>query len=706
MPGEPRHAHSSIDAAAPNAAEGVEKELFDQSRAALEVYDARLRVLRSNPAALALRGLSADLVIGADLKDLDGSLPLSPIMRLVLETRSPVLDRPMTACPATDPDREHEYAVTGYPIERAGHLRHAAASMIHDVTEQNRKQRELDLLNVARTSIGSTLDALRTAQELADIVVPDFADAIAIDLMESIFTGDAPMGPVTVALPMRRAAFKARERQAVGAYPVGGASPFASHTPYTQALADLRPRLIGAVPESGGWLARDHARAGFITASGVHSLIVTPLTVHGLVMGLASFYRDGHHSEPFNEEDRSLAAQLAAFTAVCLDNARRFTREHTVAVTLQRSLLPRVSPELAAVESAHCYRTGRYGAHWFDVLPLSSCRVGLIIGYVPGEDLRAAGAMGRLRTAASTLASMDLPPDELMAHLDDVTQRLAHEYDTSPATLHQAQPPFTASCLYVTYDPVTRQCSAASAGHESPLLTTPEGVASALEVPTGAHLGQGVPYDLLTTRLPVGSLLTLYSDGSAERHPTEARERASRLREVVRTKAPPAQVCDEVAYEVLRDTTPADGAALLVARTRSIAPDRAPSWTFPPEPASVPEARRAARRQLTEWGLEDCLPAIELVVSELATNVTLHADGPIRLRLILDRRLTVEVHDDADTSPHLRHARLLDEGGRGLFLVACVASQWGTRYEDTGKTIWAEHEFSSPAEDVDCRAAA
>jgi anti-sigma regulatory factor (Ser/Thr protein kinase) len=157
--------------------------------------------------------------------------------------------------------------------------------------------------------------------------------------------------------------------------------------------------------------------------------------------------------------------------------------------------------------------------------------------------------------------------------------------------------------------------------------------------------------------------------------------------------AAPEEICDGAAYKVLRGTTPEDGAALLVARTRSIAPDRMSSWTFPPEAPSVREARRAARHQLAEWGLEDHAPVTDLVVSELATNVIRHAEGPIRLRLILDRRLTVEVHDDADTAPHLRHARLQDEGGRGLFLVASLTQHWGTRYEETGKTIWAEQEL-------------
>ncbi|MEU1618360.1 SpoIIE family protein phosphatase [Streptomyces sp. NPDC005722] len=678
---------------APDGAGIYEKALFEQARTALEVYDLRLRVLRANPAALAVRGLPEDAVVGAALADLDDGILLSPVMQEVLDSGSAVFDRPVSARPATDPGTDHDYAVTGYTLRDDGRAIGVAA-MVHDVTEELRKRRELDLLNIARATIGNSLDPLRTAQELADMAVPCFADAVAVDLMESVLTGDAPVGPVTVRLPMRRAAFSSRDGQ-YGAYAVGSASHFAFPTPYTQALGDLRPRLVEAVPSSGGWLVHDRARADFIARSGTHSLIVTPLTVHGLVMGLASFYRGDPRTSSFDEQDLSLATQLATCTAICVDNARRFTREHTVATTLQRSLLPRMPPEAAAVRSSHCYMPGRYGAHWFDVLPLSSCRVGLVIGYVPGEDLQASTAMGRLRTAASTLAAMDLPPDELLAHLDDVGRRLALEQDADPVTLHRARPPFTASCLYVTYDPVTQECAAATAGHAAPLVTAPDGVVSTLEVPPGAELGQGSPYETVTKRLRAGSLLTLYSDGSKRRHPAEAEERLSRLHEVVADPwTSPEEVCDQIVYKVLRGATPQDGSAILVARTRVIEPGHISCWTFPAEASSVREARRAAHGRLAEWGLEDHAPVTDLVVSELATNVVRHAKGPIRLRLILDRALTVEVHDDADTAPHLRHARLQDEGGRGLFLVASLTQHWGTRYDETGKTIWAEQELT------------
>ncbi|WP_041983223.1 SpoIIE family protein phosphatase [Streptomyces sp. AcH 505] len=674
------------------AGAGSVEALFDQARAGLEVYDTNFRVLRANPAVLRMRDRTAAAVIGADVRDLDRGFPVSPVIEEVLRTGSTVEDRRMTAHPRSDAGQRREYVVTGYPL-RDGDRTTGAASMVHDVTEQLRERAGLELLSTARAHIGSHLDALRTAQELADTAVPGFADSVAVDVVESVLSGDAPIGPVSGRLPMRRAAFQSHDG-AYGAYPVGSASDYAFPTPYTQALSDLRPRLVASVAPYGQWLAQDQPRAEFIARTGVHSFIAAPLTVHGLVLGMATFYRDGARPEPFDEADLSLATQIAGVTALCVDNARRFTREHTVATALQRSLLPRTPPRVAAVRSAQCYLPGEYGAHWFDVLPLSSCRVGLVLGYVPGEDLWASATMGRLRTAASTLASMDLPPDELMAHLDDVSQSLGREQEADPGSRHRGRPPFTASCLYLTYDPVSRRCALASAAHDGPLLADPEGTVSRLEVPRGAPLGQGTPYDMRTVDVAVGSLLCLYSDSVAGRYPAEADKRLSRLRDVLADpSATPEEVCDSATYKLLRGAS-REGMALLTARLNRLDPHHVASWTFPAEAVSVREARRAAHHQLAEWGLEEHAPTTDLVVSELATNVLSHATGPIRLRLILDRTLTVEVSDEADTAPHLRHARLQDEGGRGLFLIASFTRHWGTRYEENGKTIWAEQSLT------------
>lgn len=141
---------------------------------------------------------------------------------------------------------------------------------------------------------------------------------------------------------------------------------------------------------------------------------------------------------------------------------------------------------------------------------------------------------------------------------------------------------------------------------------------------------------------------------------------------------------------------PVDDVALLLARTRALPRTRLATWEIPADPSAVGEARRTAAGQLREWGLDELAFSTELIVSELVTNALRHASAPIGLRMIRARELICEVSDASSTTPHLRHARTTDEGGRGLFLIARYAQRWGTRYTAEGKIIWAELPWAPP----------
>jgi anti-sigma regulatory factor (Ser/Thr protein kinase) len=136
-----------------------------------------------------------------------------------------------------------------------------------------------------------------------------------------------------------------------------------------------------------------------------------------------------------------------------------------------------------------------------------------------------------------------------------------------------------------------------------------------------------------------------------------------------------------------------DDLALLLARTHALSADQVASWDVPFGPAAVGEVRARATRQVEAWGLGELAMTTELITSELVTNAIRHASGPVRLRLLRDSRLVCEVADGSSTAPRLRHARITDEGGRGLFLIAQLAHRWGTRYTAGGKIIWAEQEL-------------
>ncbi|MFF1836695.1 PP2C family protein-serine/threonine phosphatase [Streptomyces sp. NPDC058231] len=214
-------------------------------------------------------------------------------------------------------------------------------------------------------------------------------------------------------------------------------------SPYTQVLSDLDTRLIDPIAAPAAWLTHDIERASALARAGAHSVIITPLAVHGMALGIVCFYRDERHPARFDEEDVALAEELAARTSIAIENARRFIREHNTAITLQRSLLPKMLPEVSAINFGRFYLPGKSDAYWFDVTPLSSARVGLVIGQVPDHGLQASVTMGRFRTAVSTLADLDLPPDELLVHLDDVATRVASDHTGGSHVHHPSRPACT-----------------------------------------------------------------------------------------------------------------------------------------------------------------------------------------------------------------------------------------------------------------------
>ncbi|MCQ4080863.1 SpoIIE family protein phosphatase [Streptomyces sp. RB6PN25] len=549
----------------------------------------------------------------------------------------------------------------------------------------------LQLLWEASLRIGTTLDVPRTAGELAETAVPAFADFVTVDLHDPVFRGEEP---VAASAPMRRTAVRGIQ-EGCPFYAEHELVSFAPTTPQARCLVSGWPALEPDLKAAGGWSAQDPARAELILQQGVHSLIAVPVTARGVVLGVASFYRSATPT-PFEDDDLLLAQELVTRAAVCIDNARRYTRERTTAVTLQRSLLPQGLTEQAALEIASRYLPASaqadVGGDWFDVIPLSGARVALIVGDVVGHGLQASVTMGRLRTAVRTLADIDLPPDELLTHLDDIVIRLSTEATIGADT--ETTGAIGATCLYAVYDPVSRRCTLARAGHPLPAVVTPDRGAEILDLPAGPPLGLGgLPFETAEVALPEDSLLALYTDGligSRERTIDES------LDVLCHTLAQPAPSLDAICDTTLNALLPAranDDIALLLVRTHALGADQVATWDVPSDPAVVGRMRECASDQLAAWGLEEAAFTTELVVSELVTNAIRYGQPPIQLRLIHNRSLICEVSDGSSTAPHLRRARVFDEGGRGLLLVAQFTQRWGTRHTRHGKTIWAEQDL-------------
>ncbi|MGW3128725.1 SpoIIE family protein phosphatase [Streptomyces sp. NPDC001123] len=543
-------------------------------------------------------------------------------------------------------------------------------------------RRRLELLTDASTRIGTTLDVRRTAEELAETAVPRLADYVTIDLPEAVLRGEEAADPCS---DLHRTVVHGIADDCPF-HPVGKRVDYAPATPHLRCLADGRAVLEPDLRAAMGWLAHDPPRTEMMLAH-VHSLIAVPLVARGVILGVAAFYR-GRHPAPFDDDDRSLVQELAARAALSIDNARRYTRERTMVLTLQRSLLPQGLPDQDAVDVAHRYLPAEsdVGGDWYDVIPLSGTRVGLLVGDVVGHGMLSAATMGRLRTAARSFAELDFSPDEVLTHLDNLVGRLDREAPAAGETGILG-----ATCLYAVYDPTTQQCTMARAGHPPPALVRPDGTVSFPDLPAGPPLGLGgLPFEAVDIDLPEDSRLVLYTNGLIEGRNRDVDLVLDRLRgALAHPDRTPEEIC-ETLLDTVAPVHPHDDIALLVARTHALAPDRIATWDLPADPSLVSEVRSSAMRRLADWGIEEAGFAAELVLSELVTNAIRHGSGPVRVRLLHDRTLICEVSDRSNTAPHLRRAATTDEGGRGLFLVAQLARSWGTRYIRQGKVIWAE----------------
>ncbi|WP_181138550.1 SpoIIE family protein phosphatase/ATP-binding protein [Streptomyces sp. Ru73] len=551
----------------------------------------------------------------------------------------------------------------------------------------------LQLLYESGVRIGTTLDVVRTAEELAEVAVPRFADIVTVDLLEAVTEGDEPS--VHAGWRMRRTATRGGPGEP-GIYPIGEVIHFVSTTPQARALETGRAALVADLTRTVEWSDQDRARGAALLDAGVRSLVTVPLRARGVVLGMANFWRS-EDSPPFEEEDLSFAEEVTARAAVCIDNARRYAREHAMAVTLQRSLLPRGLPEQDALEVAWRYLPAQagVGGDWFDVIPLPGARVALVVGDVVGHGLHAAATMGRLRTAVHNFSTLDLPVDELLGHLDELVTRIDSEEGTGQER-RDWEGVTGATCLYAIYDSVTGRCTVARAGHPGPALVGPDGRVSLPDVPPSPPLGLGGhPFETTELRLTEGTDLVLFTDGLVEDRGRDIDTGLAMLGAALEGAAgrSPDEMC-RAAVEAMVPERPSDDIALLIARTRLLPPTRVAEWEVAQDPAEVGRLRAECGAKLREWGLADIGFSTELILSELVTNAIRYGAPPVRLRLLRDRTLICEVADGSSTAPHLRRATSMDEGGRGLFLVAHLAQRWGTRYTPGGKVIWTEQPLN------------
>jgi serine phosphatase RsbU (regulator of sigma subunit) len=489
---------------------------------------------------------------------------------------------------------------------------------------------------------------------------------------------------------------------------------------------------------------------------GMLSIVAAPLLARGELLGVMSLALSrlsDREEQCYDAYDREFLSAVASRVAVAIDNAMLFEEERRTALAFQKSLLPQSMPVLDGLTVACRYVPAKplethgqgiqtqVGGDWYDIIPLSAGRVGIVIGDVVGRGARAAAIMGQLRAGLRAFAQDDKPPAEILRKLDDWCRTLGPAH---PGSRDDAADPPIVSCTYLVYDPWSRELTYANAGHDAPLLVT-EGKVGEMEIADKGLLlgvrGQGIAgvpaFREETMVLPPGATLVFYTDGLTDR-----RMRADGLGHYTEDEALEMlrAAVGEVAYldveaiaQAAEEAVPGDiddDMAIVVVQSSPV--DLA-TWeaSFPAEPIKVSEARRAALHTLIGWGLEPEQAKLTcLLVSEVVTNAVLHAavsptprpelaletagaapvaampagpwDEPLdvaghpparQITLRLRRggsAVWVEVFDPDLRLPRIRSAGETDEGGRGLYLVDQLATRWGSRPTRDGKSVWFE----------------
>ncbi|MFF1809532.1 SpoIIE family protein phosphatase [Streptomyces sp. NPDC058251] len=665
------------------------RALSAQNRITIAVHDTDLTTVQTNATPGTLDGRPvqpgarlSDVLCAEDAEDLEA------VLRQVLETGAPVVRRNQQVSWRHDPARQHALSLSAFRLEDARGRPTGVAALYFDNADQMRARRHLDLAREVAERVGGSLDVVRTAQDLADVLAPAFGDLAGVDLAHSVFDGDEPSKQLNAGNMGNAALAPANAVWPAGIKRGESIPPLPDH-PLLRSFRHGEPVVFGL--DEFIAMVKGPQLVEYLVPKDTHSVMVAPLHARGLTLGTITVWRCGR-SDPFTEDEADLMKQIASRGALAIDNARRYTREHRAAVALQQSLLPPATTDTPAAETAGAYLPAGGGADisgdWYDAIALPSLRVALVAGDVVGHGMPASATMGRLRAAIQTLADLELEPDELLTRIADLVQRLAAE-----ASLGDGDT-VGGTCLYAVYDPVTRRCTMASAGHPPPVLVRPDGAAEAVGMPPGPPLTlSGMPYETTVIDVEPGSVLALYTDGLVERGDRDIGQGLRRLTEALAASCRPDRALDETGRALLADLAdeaPRDDAALLLARTRAVPAEDTAHWEIPADPAAVSKAREWMTRQLTTWGLADLLFTTELIVSELVTNAIRYGRPPMDLRLIRHHLLVCEVTDSSSTQPRLRRARTTDEGGRGLFLVAQIGGRWGCRHGQNGKTIWSE----------------
>ncbi|RMI14037.1 serine/threonine protein phosphatase [Cellulomonas triticagri] len=461
--------------------------------------------------------------------------------------------------------------------------------------------------------------------------------------------------------------------------------------------ADLRDRLGDAVADGG-----DPHHVAVLPLPGRHRVLglLVVLARPGAVpprggLGAPVPVRGG-----MDARTRTILSLTARRVGLAMENARLYAREHRVAETLQRAMLPEQA-EVDGLDVWSYYAPNvvyaQVGGDWYDVVQISSDVVGIVIGDVVGHDVEAAAAMGQLRSVVRAYAFEVTEPGPVLERVDTLVggMRIPRSAGLVLSTLTRSVPADGACATW--------RLDYSRAGH-LPALLVRAGEVTLLDAAGGALIGFGDGRRSTASQdLHPGDVLVYYTDGLIERRDRSLLDGLVALREIAAgaTAVDAAGIGEELLARLA--DSPEDDVAVVVVRIPDLVDAsghagnvRSRRWQLPGEPSSIARARHAVVRTCHAWDLGDAANA-ELVVSELVANAVLHGWGRVTLRLHdTGEGLRIEVEDSNPTPPVATEGHPGRIGGFGMRIVERLAD-WGWRPSGGGKVVWARvHPAAGP----------
>ncbi|MGC9498633.1 SpoIIE family protein phosphatase [Streptomyces sp. WG7] len=548
--------------------------ILDGTSAAVAVLDEDLRFRYVNPAMAWMSGVPSATFHGRTMAEVLPDVHRSEeTLRMVLVDGRPRALSVTGTTRTRSPFRNRQWSAVYHRLEEDGRvlglcgIAVEVSGLRQYVDDLEKAHQRLALLDTAAARIGTTLSVEKTCAELAEFVVPSLADRASVWTLDSDESTDvAPPAPGILRLRIRASAGGPDVVGRIGLVAEAGYFfDVTRESPVRRCLDTVRPWVGNlATDEVLQKMTRTPLNLAVFRESGIHSVLVVPLPTRDHPVGIVYLCRAGD-SAPFTDEDSVVVQELASRAAVAIDNAHQYTLEHTMALELQHALLSEPGVPHPDIETASRYlpagRRALVGGDWFDSIALPSGCTLQVMGDVMGHGFTAAVAMCQYRCLVRSVAASGVP-----------VERILQEADHRLAGLGLDR---VATCLLALIDPGRRTCTLAGAGHPPPAVLYPDARTELLTAPTGPPLGTDLgSYEAMTTPLPPGAVLLMYTDGLIEQRGTDIDACVRRLTSLhLDVGGPLESVLDALLARLLHGQAE-DDITLLATRLRTPRPRR------------------------------------------------------------------------------------------------------------------------------------